>query len=188
MSHTITFFEQTKEALEASLRADKVLTSEQIKRHFPQALDYAKAYPNRVVHVSATKRGPERRVRFYGLDQAALQQEASTLRHLVLAAELRLSQGIPPTEWKNEADVASLEKPDALWTPPGAHGEAKPVPVEIDIGTYSRERIRHKLLHYDRRYGSQLWGTTSASRMSMIHDMATELQVHNYRLILLNFP
>jgi len=177
--------EQAPRSLDDALRVDRVLTESQIARHFAAA-EEVKQYPQRVVHVSATKRGPEIRVRFYAHDDATLRLDAAALRHLALAAELRLELGVPPEEWQSAADVASLDKPDAMWI--GGNAASNGIPVEIDVGTYSRERILHKLLRYQQHYGSQVWGTTSSSRMSMIHDLADSADIINYRLILLRFP
>lgn len=173
------------DGLKKDLETDKVITLEQAKRYYDATETELKAAPLflRTVHVAPTKRSREMRVTFVSLDQRTLRSNPATLRHLSQTAEIRLSMKIPPAEWTSTAGEHSLENPDALWI-----SDASRVPVEIDVGTYSKKRIKTKLLAYHEKYGRQIWGTPSPKRAEYISGLAESMGIPEVYTVQIRFP
>lgn len=88
------------------------------------------------------------------------------LLHLAYLARLRRLLGAVPAEWEPvllaSPDYSGL-LPDAYW-----HTSEGIVPVEVDLGHYSRERLVVKLAHFSRLYERQVWGTRSPGRLRQL--------------------
>lgn len=79
--------------------------------------------------------------------------------HLAYLSRLRRMLGAELGEWEPviaEGVDVSGRLPDALWYRGG-----RLVPVEVDLGQYSTERIVEKLSFYGAAYGQQIWGVLS---------------------------
>lgn len=97
------------------------------------------------------------------------------LLHIAYLARLRRLVGAVPAEWEPffapETDLSG-KVPDAFW-----HRPEGSVPVEVDLGHYSRERLTVKLVHYHRAYGRQVWGVRSPALSQRLHQLAQALAV-----------
>jgi len=170
------------------LETDRVLTCAQAQRHHgldPARLPRGLYTTTRMT--APTKNTREVKVCYLAADPRLLHLDTASLRHLVLLAELRRALKVPanPSIWRSEADHHGLERPDGYWIPePGA----SPVPLEIDVGGYSRDRVDNKLLHYHRNAPAQIWGSPSQSRLDFITERARAFKLPNVVTRLLQFP
>jgi len=174
---------QSIELLRVALETDLVLTGRQVEEFFGLDPRHPSFY-NRDCYAAPTKNAREVRVTFVAAQPEHLRLSTAAQRHLALTAEIRHAYGIEPDEWSVSADKESLEQPDAIWH--RSTGES--VAIEIDVGTYSKERIVHKLLRYSSRYSGQVWGTPSKKRLLKIASEIEALGIKNVKLATLRFP
>ena len=151
------------ESLILDLQVDKALSEGQIKRHYGLAKLTSLASPFLITtrYVAATHHSRTfREVRFIVLEKRYTQASAHVLRHLAAVAEMRRCLQAKREDWSFVPEASfSFEKPDALWQSP--FGE---IAIEFDAGSYSAQKIKHKMEAF-KRYSGQQWASSSQKRV-----------------------
>ena len=156
-----------------ALKADKVLSVGQIRRHYGiSPRDLPAAIKRQRITIEPTARSRPAK-EFVVCHVYPKEIDGSQARHACGTAEIRHELKIAPELWTVSSFIFGRNNPDAVFR--SARGL---IAIEFDAGAYKRTRVQTHAVRFGQSYVDQIWAVPTERRMVTVQTHLREIGIN----------